>query len=187
MLVAAVAVLTYQPFRFVEETPSLMLGSNSGPIPNEISLFSSDTQYLVGVELRNGEGLANPYLANAANLFSVVLIGNQKNVTMLYFEHDSKGTLLGCRSNMGDVLRDVELTKDECLSFVNDFSGKKVLIKWPDPSREKNLAVFEKGSVSVQSKDFDSLNNLSFWVISRGFPNAQSVIDAVNGMAGSVQ
>ncbi|GEM_PF-2115822 len=185
--VVALAVLTYSPYRFTENQSGVLFGSNDSPVKDHLKAFSENARFLVAVDFREGGGVANPYLANAASLFLVVLIGNEKSVTSVYRLTDESGNLLYCRSNLGDVLKDERLEISACQSLVSDFAGGVVEISWPDSKRSQNEVVLAGESMRIATKDFESLSSVSFRVLTRMYPNAPQILNAVNDLAGRVQ
>ncbi len=189
LIVVAIAgffLLTQKPFPFSMEESGVLLASKTVPVEKGIADFSGHSSYLVAVELRQGEGISNQYLANGQTLFSVVLTGNQKNVILLYKSFDQNGSLIGCRTNHGDVLRDEELSIAQCDALWNNFSGGRVLVAWPDSSLSIPRVVFEGNTVIIQSNSFESISKTSFLVLKKTFSNSQAIIDQVNDISGRV-
>lgn len=195
LLVALILVSAIAMYLLVSFSPNLVLEENGVQFVSKDSVLLSthfddlknETRFLVSVDLRSGEGVSNSYLANAGNLFLVVLIGNQKEVTMLFRSVDSENRLLSCRTNRGNVLTDEELSVSDCVSFSDLFPGTRVLVQWPDSRLAINKVLFGDHAVTIQSKDFESLGLTSMRLLVKPFPNSQSILDSVNELATKVK
>lgn len=183
----ALAVLSFfKPYQFVIDEKTVQFVSSEQPIAQGLKQFSQGNRFLVEIEAQEA-GPLNQYMSNALNLFTVLLIANQKEVTVLTFVKSGSNELLNCRTNRGDVLTDDELTVEECGLFEKAFVGNKVKVLLPDAKLSKTQVVVTANQVTILTKDPQDIAIASFSTLSKMFENASSQLDNINTLAGQIQ
>lgn len=186
LLAVAGAFWFFRPYQFEQSETHVVLYSNEAQIPLLLDRLSANDSFLVAVELRE-QGPTNQYMANALNLFSVVLIGNQKAVTNVFLVNSPENELLSCHTNQGDVLTDLELSRDDCLALLDSFSGGKIVIRLPQASVGKAQAVLSGNQLELRASKVEDLSFASLAVLERLFENTSAILARVNNAAGAAQ
>ncbi len=180
-------VFLSKPFAFEIAEKSVSLYSNEGPVLEVLNRFSQGSNFLVATELQEQSDWT-PHMANASNLFSVVLILNQKQATLLSMVKGSNNELAYyCRTNRGDALTDDELSKSDCEAFLSGFDGRVVLIRLPDSQKNKAEVVVSSNRIEIRPSNTTDLGQASFSVLVKLFPNAQNQLNAVNAVVGQIR
>ncbi|MCK4884098.1 MAG: hypothetical protein KAS30_04460, partial [Candidatus Diapherotrites archaeon] len=112
-------------------------------------------------------------------IFSTVLSAKQKNLLTVgrVFED---GELLECQSNLGEVLTNKEISKEECEQLLNDEIYAKIFVAMPDSSLSNPKVILEKGVMHIYPTSFDDVSDVSFIAIEAMYPDAEAIIDSVN-------
>jgi hypothetical protein len=117
---------------------------------------------------------ADQLTVNALNLWQVVLIGNDINVTqLLRVRVDDQ--ISYCYTNRGDVKTAEKITLQECNEILNDVNTAVVMLQ------EGSEKVVMRGKkIFIYSSTSKVVGQVNFAIIKQIFPNAQSVLDIVN-------
>ena len=118
------------------------------------------------------ENNAEPIMANAMNLWQVVLIVNHIEAIQLIRSVDSENNLLYCNTNYGDPTKNVILEADECKTILNN--NFSVFIETGNPN-----VILDQNAIIIYSNS-GNMSNVNFSVISEVFPNAKEALDIVN-------
>jgi len=111
---------------------------------------------------------------NAMNLWQVVLIGNDINVTQL-IRVRVNDQISYCYTNLGDVKTAEKMDLDECNKILNDPVTAVVML---EEGREK--VVMDGKKIYIYSSTSKVVGQVNFAIIKQIFPNAQSILDVVN-------
>ena len=117
---------------------------------------------------------ADQLIVNAMNLWQVVLIGNDINVTQL-IRVKVDDQINYCYTNRGDVKTAEKISLEECNIIINDPKTAVVLL---EDGREK--VVMDGKKIYIYSSTSKVTSQVNFAIIKQIFPNAQSVLDIVN-------
>ena len=149
-----------------------------------IPLLAEEEDFIVSPTIYASGNNANPFMLNGSNLFVVVLVGNQKNVTQVFRVVDSYQNLQYCLTNLGDVKTEVQLTVEECNKMLQ--KGEKVvfLLELPNSALQNPIVRISEKTVAIESNSIDAINNTSFTTLKAMFANAQEVLDKSNEIAG---
>ena len=125
------------------------------------------------------QGPENAYMVSPLIIFSTVLSAKQKNLLTVgrVFED---GELLECQSNLGEVLTNKEISKEECEQLLNDEIYAKIFVAMPDSSLSNPKVILEKGVMHIYPTSFDDVSDVSFIAIEAMYPDAEAIIDSVN-------
>ncbi len=134
--------------------------------------FTQNNTYYVSPILE--ESGADPLIANAMNLWQVVLIGNGKETVQL-IRVKVDGQISYCYTNKGDVQTAEQISLEECNSIINNKENTIVLL---EEGREK--IVMEKNKLQIYTSNSKVIGQVNFAVIKQFFPNAQTILDTVN-------
>lgn len=175
-----------RPFSYELSEKSVYFFSNDFPIETGLQELSSQTDFVVVVPFSEQNPL-NQQMANAQNLFSVVLIANHKKSVNVFRVFSPENELLSCRSNDGNALVDREWTPAECNAFLDSFEGVSVDIAWPDSTKLKAEVVLKPNRIEVHSSNSDDLKVATYSTLKKMFSNTDEVLALVNQIAGGVR
>lgn len=150
---------------------------------NPITYFAelgNKYDFIVSPEMHEEITAVEPYVFNAANTLSVVLNGNDKNVTLLVRVLDSGNNIAYCLSNFADVKVSEQISKEACIAELASPEKVKILIDFPDEKIVQASALLEENQVTIKTKDYSQLRNVSFIVARIMFENAESIIEQSN-------
>lgn len=188
IIIALIVVLSLAligSYSFVLAEKSVVFYSNDLPIEFGLEQIAKQKNFLVAVEI-NESGVLNQYMANSQNLFSVVLIGNKKNaVNLLKVVSPDTGELSYCRTNLGDVQKDEELSVEECNAMINEFDGVTIQVFFPDSSIGM-AQVIVSDNIELHPSDADNIGIATFSILTKMFSNATDVVTSVNQIVGEI-
>ncbi len=181
------AFLLLKPHSFELAEKSVVFYSDELPIQDGLNAFAENRSFLVAVEMTESNPF-NQVQSNAATLFSVVLIGNQKNVTQLAMVLSNQTSeLLSCQTNFGNLSQNKEITAEECRSLLDSFQGGKVLIAWPDSGLSRTEILVKTGSLEAHPSSSETVQIAAYSALKKMFSNADEIIARVNNIAGQIR
>jgi hypothetical protein len=163
----------------------LFTSSTGEPVP-QLSVIKQQDTFLISPVFFESSA-ANPHLANAMNLYLVVLTGNDKNAVQLLRVYNAENTLEYCATNFGDTLTQVNLTKGDCEAFIERSKDDvKVFIELPNEEVNRPTIDVAGNSLTIKAKTFSDLGETSFTPLRFLFPNAQDILDKTNIIASQI-
>jgi len=137
----------------------------------------SDTVFVSPALYEQGAG--NNSVLSAFNLVQVVFIGNDKNAVSLWRVFDRNGMLASCRTNNGDVLKDIEVSASGCRKILDDRNNAILLISMP-ASDKKSKVVFSQNSIEIVPDKTENAAAVSFSFLKAMYDNAELIIKKTN-------
>lgn len=136
--------------------------------------FKQNTTVYVSPKLiENG---ADQYVANAMNLWLVILNANNIDTIQLIRTTDAQGNMLGCYTNEGDVRTSKMISTQECNAILDDSSKAFIFIELASEDR----VILSKNKLDIMSSKQANLGPTNFAVMEEMFPNAKEMLDKVN-------
>jgi flagellar biosynthesis GTPase FlhF len=170
VLVLFYFVFFYSPYKYQFSVSGLTYKSNYYT-PNEFfNIVKEQDAIFISPVLE--EGRASPIIANAMNIWQVVLIMNDINAIQLIRVVDEDNELMYCYTNNGNPENSTQLTIDEC----DEIRENNYVINIEEG---KEQVIIGENSVSIYSSESSS-SLVSFAVLKEIFPNAQESLDKVN-------
>ncbi len=166
---------TYK-FEYVKENVSFV--SNEAEPADLMREFNLNDTVFVSPALFD-QGAGNNFVSSAFNLVQIVFIGNDKNAVSLWRVIDKNGMISYCRTNNGDISKDIELSAAECLVILNDKNNAVLLISMPT-NEKKSKIVFSKNRIEIVPEKTDSVTNVSFTFLKAMYANAELIILKTN-------
>ncbi|MBU0635947.1 hypothetical protein KKE06_02895 [Candidatus Micrarchaeota archaeon] len=189
IIIVLAVLLTFflvKPYSFELVEKSVVFYSNDFPPEFGLEQLAGQENFLLAVEFLE-EGPLNQYMNGSLNLFSVVLVGNEKKVTNLYRVVSSETReLVYCRTNFGDPLQDEELTVEACTQFLEEFEGITIQIFLPNSAQSKAHVLVSAGTIEVHASSVDDLGIAGFSTLTKMYANANDIITVVNQIAGGL-
>ena len=165
-------------FKFAFEKDNVLFVSNEASPLQLMREFNLNDSIFVSPAIFQS-GPENTYQSNAFNLVSIVFIGNDKNTVSLWRVFDRSNKLLSCRTNNGDVLKDIELTAQDCQKILEDKNNAIVLISLPKDGGKSRI-VFSQNRIEIIPEKLENLANVSFAFLKAMYANAELIIQKTN-------
>lgn len=157
----------------------LFKGSDASPL-GLIPAIAAEGEFIVSAEIHDPVQQNDSTMFNGLALFLVVLEGNSKKTTQAIRVIDSAGNLGYCLTNYGDLKTEERITAEECNAMLNDNGKVVVLINAPNEKLPKPVANISGKRITIESNNFDSVNNACFTVLRAMFSNADEVLARSN-------
>jgi hypothetical protein len=170
----------YQPYTFVIEDRGITYYSNDYTPATFFQEFrKNETIYVSPAVPEKG---TNNLIANAMNLWLVVLAGNEITPVQLIRTQDDSGELTGCYTNRGEVKTSELISAEECKAIIGSPENAIVFIEL----NGTNTAYMEKNRITVNARDEKVVGQVNLFVMKKGFPNAEDIILAVNSSIANI-
>jgi len=125
----------------------------------------------------------NPYMANAMNLFIVVLNSNDKNAVQLVRVFSADKNLQYCATNFGNEMTEERLSGQECGQFISSsVDSVRVLIEFPDSSVQKPAINVKENTITIFTGNFNELGRTAFVALKIMFENAEETLRKTNAL-----
>lgn len=160
-------------YTFVVESNGITYYSNDYTPTTFFEEFKQNKTIYVS-PLANENGFHN-LTANAMNLWLVVLTGNNINPVQL-IRMENNGELIYCQTNQGDVMVSEQISAEECNAILNNSENAVVLINITG----KNEVFMQKNKIIVNAQSENVVGQANFFVLKKGFSNAEEIVLKVN-------
>lgn len=164
----------YQPYTFAVQANGITYYSNEYTPTTFFLEFNQNERIYISPTMT--ESGMNNLAANAMNLWLVVLAGNNITPIQLIRVQSEDGQLEYCYTNNGDVKTSEELSKEECQAIIDNPEYAKVILE----TNGTNTVYLEKNKATVNAQSFEVISQVNFFVMKKGFPNAEDVVLKVN-------
>lgn len=186
LVAAALVVFFNKAYAFEFNEKSTVFYSNDSSIMTGLQAFSQNHGFLVATQFFELDPV-NQFMANGVNLFSVVLIGNQKKaVNVFMIVSPQTHELLSCRTNYGEPSKDEAITAQQCEELVGQFAGGKILLFLPDASLSKTQVILKANSIEIHPSSAENLGVAVYSTLKKMFSNTDEIIGTVNDLAGQI-
>ena len=153
--------------------------SNEAPPADLLAGLKSYPSFIISPQFVK-QGPENSYMAMSITMFNAVLAAKKVKSIDVARIVDSKGSLMECQSNLGDVKTNKTLQPDECNKLISDATSARVFIDLPDTRLPAPKVVLEKGVVRIYPSSYESVSGVSFAVLNALYSDAESIISRVN-------
>ncbi len=160
-------------YAFVVESNGITYYSNEYTPTTFFEEFKQNKTIYIS-PLANENGFHN-LTANAMNLWLVVLTGNNISPVQL-IRVESNGELMYCQTNQGDVMVSEQISAEECNAILNNPENAIVLINITG----KNEVFMQKNKIIVNAQSESVVGQANFFVLKKGFSNAEEIVLKVN-------
>jgi hypothetical protein len=160
-------------YAFVVESNGITYYSNEYTPTTFFEEFKQNKTIYIS-PLANENGFHN-LTANAMNLWLVVLTGNNISPVQL-IRMESNGELMYCQTNQGDVMVSEQISAEECNAILNNPENAIVLINITG----KNEVFMQKNKIIVNAQSESVVGQANFFVLKKGFSNAEEIVLKVN-------
>ncbi len=175
--------LDFSTYKYVVERKGVSFVSNTDQPADVLERLRASDNVLLAVDFVPS-GAQNAYSTSVVTLFTTVFVSKGHKVTLLARVLDEKGNLVSCSSNFGDPKRNEEISLEECSLMFSDRSLPSLYVPFPKKDFSRPLVVLSGSRVEVFSHSFDSLPFVSFVVAEAIYPDASSLIEKANVLAG---
>jgi hypothetical protein len=173
-----------QTFKYRLEYENIVFLSNQANPAVLLKQLSTKKTFIVSPTVKEDEkNLAE--VNDVVVLFQAVFAGSDKNAVTLIRETDSKGKLLRCHSNLGDVHESYELMPKECLTLLKEENSVKVIIEEKSQQNQKSKVIVEENKITVfpSPAPFEA-SRVSVTILKTMFADTEQIINAINQFIG---
>ncbi|MBN1941083.1 MAG: hypothetical protein JW772_02785, partial [Candidatus Diapherotrites archaeon] len=167
-------------FKYEYNVNGLLVQSNYSDPVTYFAELGNQENFIVSPQMHESVPAAESHVFDASNTFSVVLNGNDKNVTLLIRVLDSSNNRIYCLTNYGNVQVSEQISNETCTEMLESQDTVKILIELPNEFLSMPTAMLEENRITVQTQNYGQLDNVSFIVARIMYANAQEIIDKSN-------
>jgi len=176
LIVVAWVFIVFLPnqYRFSFAVDDVPYYSNAYTPSEFFKIVRDSDNFLVSVEMLDGN--TDPWVVNSMNLWIVAFNSNSKKTTVVTKTTDVFGDIKGCITNDGNLMNSRDISREECLSIVNDPSRIKINLR---TSADNRVVLYEnRADVFAQKGKLNS--TLNYLIIRNIFPNFDTTLSIIN-------
>jgi hypothetical protein len=172
-------------YKFSYEKDNVKFVSNEAEPVSLMREFNlNDTVFISPGIMENASG--NNYISSAFNLVQIVFIGNGKNTVSLWRVVSKEGSLLSCRTNLGNISKDIELSVQDCRKILDDKNNAIVLLSLPTKA-QNSIVAFSNNRIEIVPEKIEKMPLVSFSFLKTMYANAELIVSKTNSLTGLVR
>ncbi len=172
-------------FNFEIEKNNVVFQSNIEP-KLLLSNFVNEKNFVLIVEMEE-QGELNQQMISTAVLLNSVFVFNEKKVILVFkaLNPETK-ELVSCETNKGNVLEETNLSKQECLNYLNELNLPKLIVLFPSQKNEKVKVLLKENEFVIKTTTPKSALIASKTLLELLFEDNEKTLNKINDLASKI-